>query len=229
MITPSPRWQWLISAARFDCVPEGKKSASSKPKISAARACSRLTVGSSPKTSSPSSASSMARRMAGVGRVTVSERRSTVSLTLGYYLTFTCHRRKAHVRLSYPRSNCGPRRGARRDGRDGTAISHEEHHHARALRRRRADRYRGARGGAAYVEAARPHGHRREQAERRRHPRTGAGEERQARRLYDPDPSHRHGDHAGALPPAALRSAQGLRLHRPHQRRADDADRQRKG
>ena len=39
-------------------------------------ASSRLTVGSSPKTSSPTSASAMARRMAGVGRVTVSERRS---------------------------------------------------------------------------------------------------------------------------------------------------------
>src|SRR5438034_2155231 len=200
MITPSPRWQWLISAARLDCVPDGKKSASSKPKISAARACNRFTVGSSPKTSSPSSASSIARRMAGVGRVTVSERRSTVSLTLGYYLTFTCHRREAHVRLSYPRSNCGPRRGARRDGRNGTAISHQEHHHARALRRRRADRYGGARRGAVDGEAARPQHRGGEQAERRRHPRAGAGEELEARRLHDPHPPRRHGHHAGALP-----------------------------
>src|SRR2546425_4982258 len=192
MMTPSPRWQWLISAARFDCVPDGKKSASSKPKISAARACSRFTVGSSPKTSSPSSASSIVRRMAGVGRVTVSERRSTMSLTLGYYLTFTCHRREAHVRLSYPRF----RRGARRDERYGTAISHEEHHHARALRRWRADRYGGARRGAAHGEAAWPDGDRGEQAERGRDPRAGAGEEREARRLHHPHPSRRHGDDA---------------------------------
>src|SRR5438105_587022 len=82
MITSSPRWQWLISAARFDCVPEGNSNAASKPNSSAARSCKRFTVGSSPKTSSPSGASIMARRIAGVGRVTVSERRSTTSLTL---------------------------------------------------------------------------------------------------------------------------------------------------
>src|SRR5438067_9416438 len=82
MITSSPRSQWLISAAKFDCVPEGKSNAASKPNSSAARSCRRLTVGSSPKTSSPSGASSIARRIAGDGRVTVSERRSTTSLTL---------------------------------------------------------------------------------------------------------------------------------------------------
>src|SRR5688572_2993572 len=78
-IASSPRWQWLMSAARFDCVPEGKSSAASKPKSSAARACRRFTLGSSPKTSSPSSASIIARRMPGEGRVTVSERRSTMA------------------------------------------------------------------------------------------------------------------------------------------------------
>ena len=41
------------------------------------RASSALTVGSSPKTSSPSSASIIALRMAGVGLVTVSDLRST--------------------------------------------------------------------------------------------------------------------------------------------------------
>ena len=47
--------------------------------------CRRLTVGSSPYWSSPTSASAMARRMAGVGRVTVSERRSTsTALTVRY-------------------------------------------------------------------------------------------------------------------------------------------------
>ena len=39
---------------------------------------SRLTVGSSPYTSSPTSASAIARRISGVGVVTVSERRSTI-------------------------------------------------------------------------------------------------------------------------------------------------------
>src|SRR2546427_52199 len=57
--------------------PVGTNSAASLPKISAARFSSRLTVGSSPYTSSPTSASAMARRIAAVGRVTVSDRRST--------------------------------------------------------------------------------------------------------------------------------------------------------
>src|ERR1700736_2683548 len=57
--------------------PVGTKSAASLSKISAARASRRLTVGSSPYPSSPTSASAMARRISGVGRVTVSLRRST--------------------------------------------------------------------------------------------------------------------------------------------------------
>src|SRR5688572_7955262 len=77
-IASSPRWQWLMSAARLDCVPDGKSSADSKPKISAARACRRLTLGSSPKTSSPSSAAIIAWRIPADGRVTVSDRKSTV-------------------------------------------------------------------------------------------------------------------------------------------------------
>jgi hypothetical protein len=40
------------------------------------RACRRLVLGSSPYWSSPTGASAMAARMASVGRVTVSERRS---------------------------------------------------------------------------------------------------------------------------------------------------------
>ena len=43
----------------------------------AVSASSAITVGSSPQTSSPTSASAIARRISGVGRVTVSERRST--------------------------------------------------------------------------------------------------------------------------------------------------------
>ena len=45
----------------------------------AMRSCSALTVGSSPKTSSPTSAAAMAARMASVGRVTVSLRRSIMT------------------------------------------------------------------------------------------------------------------------------------------------------
>src|SRR5215472_11285735 len=64
-------------ASRFPMQPVGRNSAASRSKISAARRSRRLRVGSSPYTSSPTSASAMARRMAGVGRVTVSLRRST--------------------------------------------------------------------------------------------------------------------------------------------------------
>src|SRR5262245_11214984 len=63
-------------------VPEGTKSAASLPRISAARSCRRLTVGSSRWTSSPTSASAIARRMARVGLVTVSLRRSIIPFLL---------------------------------------------------------------------------------------------------------------------------------------------------
>src|SRR4029453_19084416 len=55
--------------------------AASLPVTSAHRSWSRLTVGSSPYQSSPTSASAMAVRMAGVGRVTVSDRRSIGAVT----------------------------------------------------------------------------------------------------------------------------------------------------
>src|SRR5512139_1713349 len=54
------------------------KRAASVLSISAARDWSRLTVGSSPYTSSPTSAWAMTSRMAGVGLVTVSLRRSMI-------------------------------------------------------------------------------------------------------------------------------------------------------
>src|SRR5690606_847735 len=57
--------------------PVGVNSAASCPKSSAISASSAATVGSSPYASSPTSARAIASRMAGVGRVTVSERRST--------------------------------------------------------------------------------------------------------------------------------------------------------
>ncbi len=57
-------------------MPDGTNSPASKQSISASFSCSALTVGSSPYTSSPTSAASIASRIAAVGRVTVSERRS---------------------------------------------------------------------------------------------------------------------------------------------------------
>src|SRR5262245_59660361 len=62
-------------------VPDVTKSPAAFPIRSAASASSRLTVGSSSHTSSPTSARAMASRMAGVGSVSVSERRSTISCT----------------------------------------------------------------------------------------------------------------------------------------------------
>src|SRR5580704_9896843 len=58
--------------------PVGTNRAACFPKISAARFSNRFTVGSSPYTSSPTSASAIARRISTVGRVTVSLRKSTI-------------------------------------------------------------------------------------------------------------------------------------------------------
>jgi hypothetical protein len=57
-------------------VPVGTKIAASRPKTSAARASNLFTVGSSPYTSSPTSAAAIVARIAAVGFVTVSLRRS---------------------------------------------------------------------------------------------------------------------------------------------------------
>src|ERR1700730_17704843 len=62
---------------RLPMHPVGTKIAASLPKSFAASRSNRFTVGSSAYTSSPPSASAMARRISGVGRVTVSLRRST--------------------------------------------------------------------------------------------------------------------------------------------------------
>ncbi len=61
-------------------VPLATKSAASFPIRSAAISSSRRTVGSSPKTSSPTSARYIASRIAGVGWVTVSLRRSMIRI-----------------------------------------------------------------------------------------------------------------------------------------------------
>ena len=73
----SPRRVCARTAAWFPIVPEGTYTAASFPSMRAVSASSAMTVGSSPQTSSPTSASAIARRISGVGRVTVSERRST--------------------------------------------------------------------------------------------------------------------------------------------------------
>ena len=64
------------TASRLASDPVGVKSAASCPNSAATRSCSALTVGSSPYTSSPTSAAAIAARIASVGRVTVSLRRS---------------------------------------------------------------------------------------------------------------------------------------------------------
>src|SRR5215471_4561910 len=68
-------------ASRLPIVPVATKTAASLPIADAARASRRLMLGSSPKTSSPTSASAIARRMSGPGMVSVSERRSTGLVT----------------------------------------------------------------------------------------------------------------------------------------------------
>ena len=67
-------------------VPLGTNRAASLPSRSAAFASRRLTVGSSPKSSSPTSASAIALRIAGVGRVIVSDLSSTYRMVLSVYI-----------------------------------------------------------------------------------------------------------------------------------------------
>src|SRR5262245_40773167 len=72
----SPGWVCAFRQTWLDMVPDGTKRAASLPSRAATRSCRRRTVGSSPKTSSPTSAAAMAARMPGVGLVTVSLRKS---------------------------------------------------------------------------------------------------------------------------------------------------------
>src|SRR4051812_2795846 len=66
------------NASWFAIVPDGVYSAAWVPSTAAASDCRRLTVGSSPYSSSPTSASAIARRISGVGVVNVSLRSSTM-------------------------------------------------------------------------------------------------------------------------------------------------------
>src|SRR5262245_45334490 len=70
---------WASTEVRLPCVPEDTNSAASLPVRRAAWSSSRRTVGSSSHTSSPTSAWAMASRMADVGSVRVSDRKSTTS------------------------------------------------------------------------------------------------------------------------------------------------------
>src|ERR1043166_9316140 len=81
--TSWPACVCATTETRLPIVPEATKTAASLPSRAAAIASSRCTVGSSPHTSSPTSARAMASRISGVGSVSVSERRSTMSCTLG--------------------------------------------------------------------------------------------------------------------------------------------------
>src|SRR5271170_5098749 len=75
----SPLVVCIRTASSLLMVPEGTNRAASLPSSSAVVRSSSATVGSSPKTSSPTSASAMALRIAGVGLVTVSLRRSIMN------------------------------------------------------------------------------------------------------------------------------------------------------
>src|SRR6266511_4529012 len=72
----SPGCVWARTQVWFDIVPDGTNRAASLPSSAATRCSSRLSVGSSPKTSSPTSAEAIAARIPAVGRVTVSLRKS---------------------------------------------------------------------------------------------------------------------------------------------------------
>ena len=70
------------SAIWFAIVAVGTNTASSCPSSAAPRSSSAMTVGSSRFCSSPTTASAIAARMAAVGWVTVSERRSITARRL---------------------------------------------------------------------------------------------------------------------------------------------------
>src|SRR5690242_17186370 len=65
-------------------VPEAVNSAASLPRSAAVSDSSSRTVGSSPNTSSPTSARAMVSRMAAVGLVTVSLRKSMTSIVVAF-------------------------------------------------------------------------------------------------------------------------------------------------
>ena len=96
-MTSWPARVWASTETRLPWVPEDTKSAASLPTRRAAISSSRRTVGSSSHTSSPTSARAIASRMAWVGSVSVSERRSTTSCMERIYLVAVWRRCAARL------------------------------------------------------------------------------------------------------------------------------------
>ena len=78
--TSSPGRQCSLMAIWLHIVPDGRNTAASLPSSSAVISCSKLTVGSSPFCSSPTSASHIKRRISAVGLVIVSLKSSILIL-----------------------------------------------------------------------------------------------------------------------------------------------------
>ena len=75
--------QCVMTPSRFPMVPDGTNSPAGFPNMDAQKFSSSITVGSSPKTSSPKSALTMAAFIAAVGCVTVSDRMSIRAMLAG--------------------------------------------------------------------------------------------------------------------------------------------------
>jgi hypothetical protein len=79
-ITSIPGRVSALRDASLPIVPEGTNRPASLPNRAAQCSWSAIAVGSSPHTSSPISASAIARRISGVGVENVSDRSSTMSI-----------------------------------------------------------------------------------------------------------------------------------------------------
>src|SRR3990172_1678512 len=122
----SPRPLVCVSiATRLLMVPEAQKRAASLPRLSAAISSRWGTVGSSPRTSSPTSARYIASRIARVGWVTVSLRRSMMS-TLAPRRGV--RRRRGGCRFVEP--SHPPRERARPPVVDERSVDRDQRHHA---------------------------------------------------------------------------------------------------
>src|SRR5215207_5406287 len=103
--TSSPLFVFTWTPIWLVIVPEGAYRAASLPSRSATYSSNLFTVGSSPKTSSPTGASSIARRIPSVGRVSVSLRRSITT-----YLHYVVRARGGpHPRRALRREVAGSR------------------------------------------------------------------------------------------------------------------------
>ena len=136
-----PGGECSFRAIWFASVAVGRKSAASCPSRAAARSCSALTVGSSRRCSSPTSAAAIAARIPAVGRVAVSERRSitrrTLPLPRGSDAPRATRRRARRARVPGP-----PGLGMGRPGRRGVRRDDE----------RPAGPARGARAGRPVLD-----------------------------------------------------------------------------